>query len=458
MNESKERPSAPASGPASPAEGRARTAPLWRQLSLAAHVLLALRRGHSGTAALAEVSAELRPGVQAIAYTVWRHLGAAQALRHQLAARAPTPPVDALLCCALALDVAGADYDRHTLVNQAVEAAKRAPATRLQAAFINACLRRYLRERATLHQAVADDPLARWNHPAWWVQRLQADWPAHWMDLLAQANTVPPMTLRVNRRALSRDAYGAELRRVGLDARAVGPDALALVQPCAVQDLPGFDRGWVSVQDAAAQRAAPLLLQHLAPAAARAPRPRVLDACSAPGGKTAHLLECADLDLTALDVDGQRLASVRANLQRLRLHAHLRAADAGDTQRWWDGVPFDAILLDAPCSASGIVRRHPDIRWLRRESDLAGLARQQARLLDKLWPTLRPGGCLVYATCSLFRAEGQLGVDAFLQRQADALRLPDPGHQLPQVGADGAPAADGFFYAVLRKAGGCNGA
>jgi 16S rRNA (cytosine967-C5)-methyltransferase len=219
--------------------------------------------------------------------------------------------------------------------------------------------------------------------------------------------------------------------------------------------LPGFAEGALSVQDAGAQLAAPLLLNALD---ATASRPRVLDACAAPGGKTAHLLERADLDLTALDIDPARCERIRDNLRRLGLAARVLAADAAQPFSWWDGEPFDGILLDAPCTASGIVRRHPDVRWLRRESDVAQLERVQAQLLDTLWPLLRPGGCLVFCTCSVFRAEGSDQAQAFLARHTDARILPAPGHLLPTNGARTTAVPDnaigdhdGFFYAAFRK-------
>jgi len=229
-----------------------------------------------------------------------------------------------------------------------------------------------------------------------------------------------------------------------------------LLRPLPVSRLPGFAEGDVSVQDAAAQQAAELLLARPLPAGAR-----VLDACAAPGGKTAHLLELADLDLLAIDRDAARLVRVDETLARLGLHATTRAADAADPASWWDGRLFDAILLDAPCSASGIVRRHPDVRWLRRDSDIAALVASQARLLDALWPLLVPGGRLLYCTCSLFRAEGQAQIDAFLQRRGDAFipaSPPSPGHLLPLPDNDEtrpAPAlaasADGFFLTLIEK-------
>ncbi|HSV70278.1 MAG TPA: 16S rRNA (cytosine(967)-C(5))-methyltransferase RsmB, partial [Methylibium sp.] len=378
-------------------------------------------------------------------------------LRRRLAAKAPPPWVDALLLAALALAVGErAGYAPHTLVSQAVEAAKRR--ARASAGFVNAVLRRFLRERGALLAAVAGEPEAAWNHPRWWVQRLEADWPEHAQALLAAAHRRAPMTLRVNARQGTVEDYLARLAAAGLAARAVAlPDqpavhAIELVQPCPVERLPGFADGAVSVQDLAAQQAAPLLL-----GAGLPPGARVLDACAAPGGKTAHLLELAELDLLALDADPARLARVGATLQRLGLAAGLRAADARDTAAWWDGRPFDAILLDAPCTASGIVRRHPDVPWLRRAADIAALARTQAALLDALWPLLKPGGRLLYATCSVFRAEGSSQIDAFLQRTADARLRPSPGHLLPladnetQPQPAARPLADGFFYALLQR-------
>jgi 16S rRNA (cytosine967-C5)-methyltransferase len=236
----------------------------------------------------------------------------------------------------------------------------------------------------------------------------------------------------------------------GIAARALGGPAVLLEAPKPVDALPGFRTGEVSVQDLSAQRAAPLLLgPGLRPGA------RVLDACAAPGGKTAHLLELADLDLLALDQDATRLRKVDETLARLGLAAATRAADASRPADWWDGRPFDAILLDAPCSASGIVRRHPDVPWLRRAGDIPALAARQAALLDALWPLLAPGGRLLYATCSVFRAEGQDVIDAFLQRQPGAALAPEgasPGHLLPvpDNASPGGVAGDGFFYALLH--------
>jgi 16S rRNA (cytosine967-C5)-methyltransferase len=437
--------------------------PLSELLGHAADALQAVRAGRSLDDALAPCPAQARPGTQAISFHVLRWLGSAQALRAKLAPKTPPPAIDALLCCALALlwPPGAPPYADHTLVDQAVRAARaRGAKGRDGGAFINAVLRRFLRERETwVVQLTAPDAdaVARWNHPAWWVARLRADWPAHWQQLLEADNRHPPMMLRVNARRADAAAFVARLAALDIGARAIGSHAVVLDKPRPVAQIPGFAEGEVSVQDAAAQRAAPLLI-----GAGLAANARVLDACAAPGGKTAHLLELAALDVLALDRDALRLTRVGETLGRLGLHARLLAADAGDPAAWWDGVAFDAILLDAPCSASGIVRRHPDVRWLRRASDIAALAGTQARLLDALWPLLKPGGRLLYCTCSVFKAEGEASIDAFLQRQRGdgrARRLPAPGHLLPladngDVGA-GSPAhiaSDGFFYALVEKA------
>ena len=438
---------------------------LSRLLQGVARALQEIRAGRSGSVVLDAVPAAQRPGVQALLFHVLRHLGLAEALRQQLAPRKPSPPADALLCAALALvcDAQQAPYEPFTLVNQAVEAAKAQSATRTQAAFVNACLRRFLREREALLRAVRGDEQALWNHPRWWVRRLRQDHPQHWQQILQANNQHAPMVLRVNKQKTTLALYQQALAAINCEAVPVGDAGLVLARALPVQELPGFADGAVSVQDAAAQMAAPLLLAGL-----DLERPlRVLDACAAPGGKTAHLLEWAGpqapLQVTALDVDPQRCERIRGTLTRLGLQAQVLAADAGRPQDWWQqhcgGEPFDAILLDAPCTASGIVRRHPDVRWLRRESDIAQLAAIQAHLLATLWPLLRPGARMLYCTCSVFRAEGDAQVQAFLAHNTDARLLPSPGHLLPGLGSNGKGVPDnlpgehdGFFYALLQKA------
>ena len=424
-----------------------------RLLGQAADAVEAVRAGRSLTEALARCPADVRPGVQALSFHVLRRLGQAQAAREWLAPKAPPKSIDALLLSALALlwRDGEAPYADHTLVDHAVSVARqRRPAS---AAFVNAVLRRFVREQPAVLAAVQRTVPGRYNHPGWWVERLQADWPTQWQDVLAANDRRPPMTLRVNRRRGSVADYLARLQAAGLPGQAVGAHGVVLDTPCPVQRLPGFADGDVSVQDASAQIAAPLLLD----GAALPPGARVLDACAAPGGKTAHLLELADLDVLALDQDATRLARVDDTLRRLHLQATTRHGDASHPDTWWDGQAFDAILLDAPCTASGIVRRHPDVRWLRRASDVTALATTQAQLLDALWPLLKPGGRLLYCTCSVFKAEGQAQIDAFLQRQSNAQRLAtpaSPGHLLPRPDngtAASTASGDGFYYALLHK-------
>jgi len=435
--------------------------PLSRQLQATAAVVQAVRAGRSLTAELASVTPELRPGVQALTFQVMRQLGRAIALRERLASKAPPPAADALLCTALALGWSGdgASYPVHTLVNQTVEAARQQRQTQAQSGFINACLRRFLREREALVAETDKDPQAQWNHPRWWVARVQNEYPEDWQKLLAMAQQPAPMSLRVDTRHQSVAEYQAQLQAMGLLAKQVGASGLQLDRAVPVHQLPGFELGHVSVQDAAAQVAAPLLLKGFEAERAW----RILDACAAPGGKTGHLLACyPNAQVLALDVDAVRCQRIEDNLQRLgaqaQARAQVRAADAAQPAQWWDGVTFDAILLDAPCTASGIVRRHPDVRWLRRPGDSAQLAQIQAQLLKALWPLLTPGGRLLYCTCSVFRSEGDDTVQAFLQRNTDARMLPSPGHLIPGKIPMGLPVEhnalgehDGFYYALLEK-------
>lgn len=439
--------------------------PLWQQLAAVAEGLQMILAGQSGTAALAAVPVRLRPGVQALLFQVLRQLGRAQALRKQLASKAPPAKVDALLCAALALawDTEQAPYEPFTLVNQTVEAAKHGGLLR-QAGFLNACLRRFLRERDALVAATDKDSLARWNHPQWWLERLKKDHPQDWQRILLANNAQAPMSLRANKQKTTPAQYQQALAAMDIESTLFGADGVQLTQAHAVHVLPGFADGVVSVQDGAAQLAAPLLLQGL-----DLTQPlQVLDACAAPGGKTAHLLEYAGaaspMQVTALEVDAVRSERIHDTLQRTGLqdHAKVIVADAGQPAQWWQqangGQQFDAILLDAPCTASGIVRRHPDVRWLRRETDVAQLAAIQSQILDALWPLLKAGGRMLYCTCSVFKAEGDEQVQAFLARNSQAKLLPSPGHLIPGMSAqggalpdNGAGDHDGFFYALLQK-------
>lgn len=430
--------------------------PLWRQLQSATQILMEVNGGVSGSVAIERVPANLRGGVQALTFIAWRNMGRAQAIRSKIVKRLPPPFTDSLLCLVLALawDVTQAPYDEFTLVNQAVECSKRTPNSNAQANFLNACLRRFLRERVHLVSATDQEPAARWNHPVWWIKRLKQEYPGHWQTLLNSANRHPPMTLRVNVRKVSPAKYLQHLKNAGIEVSHVAGALIELATPVAVNVLPGFHHGHVSVQDGAAQMAARLLLG----AKPNDASPRILDACAAPGGKTAHLLEICDAAVLALEVDSNRAARIRQTLDRLGLNAAIQCVDAAATGTWWDGKPFDYVLLDAPCTASGIVRRHPDIRWLRRETDILKLATEQKKLLAALWPTLKPGGKLLFCTCSIFRAEGGDQVNSFLASNKDAALMPSPGHLLPQnehseqdVEDNQLGDHDGFFYALFEK-------
>ena len=317
---------------------------------------------------------------------------------------------------------------------------------------LNAVLRNAQRSGPELQQALADDPVFVSAHPLWLLERLQQDWPDQWPAMVAANNAHPPFCLRVNRRLTGRDAYLEKLAEAGLEASACqwSADGIRLAEPCPVEQLPGFGEGWVSVQDEAAQLAAPLLQL--------APGQRVLDACAAPGGKTCHMLEREPGlgAVLALDAESLRLQKVAQNLERLGLAAELVVADARDRAAWWDGQPFDRMLLDAPCSATGVIRRHPDIKLTRQRADIAPLAALQGQLLDALWPTLATGGVLLYATCSVLPQENTQIIGAFLERTRDARELPiEEGFGLAQGhGRQLLPqqrGADGFYYARLVK-------
>lgn len=337
----------------------------------------------------------------------------------------------------------------HAAVAATVEAT-RALARGGFAKLVNAILRRWLRERDALNARLDRDTVARHAHPRWLVDAFVRDWPEHADAILAANNAPAPPMLRVNTRRTTRDRMLAALAQAGCEAQphAFLRDAITLAANTDVTRLPGFGEGHFSVQDGAAQCAADLLdLQS---------GQRVLDACAAPGGKACHMLERAEVQLVALDADARRAGLIHANFARLGLHGDARTGDAGDPPAWWDGKPFDRILLDAPCSATGVIRRHPDIKLHRRAGDIAQLTGEQRRLLDALWPLLAPGGRLVYATCSVLRDENARIVEGFLAAHADAhaaaAELPvghvaGPGRQI----LPGEGGLDGMFYAVLAK-------
>ena len=454
-------------------------------LDQAAQAVGGVREGAALPAALAARFAALpaatvalsRGAVQDIAYRTVRRLGTVDWLLRERISKAPPPAVANLLACALALlldDEATAAYAPFTVVDQAV----RATGARREAAFakglVNAVLRGFLRERDALLAAAGNDDVARWNYPQWWIDATRAAWPDAWQSILAAGNLQGPLTLRVNARRATVGAYLERLRAEGIDAIQVGEHAVRLAHALPVDRIPGFAAGDVSVQDAGAQLAAQWLDVR--------DGMRVLDACAAPGGKTGHLLELADLDLVALESDAARAARIGENLARLGLSAKVIVGDAAAPSAWYDGRPFDRILADVPCSASGIVRRHPDVRWLRRPADIGRLVSEQRRIVDALWPLVKPGGELLYVTCSIFPEEGDEQARRFESSHPDAVRLDAPGQLLPtsasaaSAGASAKEAAsgptagaryharadaspepdcaadhDGFFYARFQK-------
>ena len=369
-----------------------------------------------------------------------RRYGRMQAVVRELSHRARGDAlVEALLWCSLyALE--SQRYADYTVVDQAVRACTALERWSAKG-YVNALLRSYLRSRATLEARLQADPEARYQHPRWWIEQLKDAYPEAWRAILAAGNTHPPMCLRVNRRRVPLEVYEDKLRAAGIAARRIDDEALLLERPQPMDELPGFAAGEVSVQDAGAQRAARLL----EPAAGE----RVLDACAAPGGKAGHILEKAEVELTALEADPARCVRLERNLARLGFHPVVKSVDCRRVADWWDGLPFDRVLADVPCSASGIVRRHPDIKWLRRSGDLAAFAQRQGEILEALWQVLRPGGKLLYATCSVFAQENDAVIDAFIARAPRAARLPLPdgaaAQELPNA------ERDGFYYALIHK-------
>ncbi len=434
--------------------------PLSHSLLAAARALAQVEAGWSLTEALDEVHDDLRPSAQALTFYAMRHWGRAMGLRGQLVQRVPpNETVYALIGLSLCLlDVAMAAeqsapdpdaplYTAHTLVDQSVQATQWQQSMMAFKGLVNAVLRRFQRERPDLVAALGDDEQARWNHQGWWIQALQKAYPDDWQRVLRVDNTHPPLTLRVNTRKITRQAVQEAFAEKNMGCSPSGIAGLVLDIPRPIASLPGYAQGWWSVQDAGAQLAAPLLEVR--------DGMRVLDACAAPGGKTAHLLELADIQLTALDVEPGRLARVGQNLERLglmRKGVSLLAADASRVQDWWDGKPFDAVLADVPCTASGIVRRHPDIRWLRRSKDIRKTVQLQREILDALWSVVAPGGKLLLVTCSIFPEEGEMLAQWFLTRHTQAERLAAPGQLLPCEPSEVDVAGhDGFFYALFSR-------
>ena len=410
--------------------------------TLAAHILDTVLSGKNLTDTLATawrqhpaLAPAERAAVMDITHGALRHYGWLRGALDKLLSRPLTDShIDRLLIVAL-YQLEHTQAAPYAIVDHAVRVASAHEGGRLKG-LTNAVLRNFQRRHDELAAALRREPTAFWNHPDWWVGAVQQAYPKDWKAILTASNQHPPMTVRVNRRRLSVADWLTRLQEAGLEGVVLEGDAVRLVKPVPVDKLPGFAEGDVSVQDAGAQLAADWLEV--------ADGMRVLDACAAPGGKTCHLLERAQLNLTAVDNDANRLQRVQSNLTRLGLSARCLTGDASRPKAWWDGQMFDRVLADVPCSASGVARRHPDIKWTRRPTDIPSLGRQQGALADALWALVAPGGKMLYATCSIFPTENRRQVDAFLTRhvnaelERDIQLLPDENH-------------DGFYYALIRK-------
>ena len=430
---------------------------LRQSLKFAAHARELIEAGATLEKALvlagAGATREERSAMQSLVYSAMRRVLLTEEIIRHIANRLPTPAVRHLLACALS-ELIDHPNKGYAIVNETIIATKSDAATAPAAGFVNACLRRFTRDRATLLPQLLKDPCVQFNAPHWWIERLDKTLGRRTADkVLALQLKRPPLTLRVNRRKTTPEAWCQLAQAQRIDARPLARDAVLVSRPVPVELLSGFSEGLVSVQDAGAQ----LAVDFLAPRSGE----RLLDACAAPGGKTAHLLERCDCEVTALEVDPIRAARIQENLTRLSLTAHVACADATQTGAWWNGRLFDAILLDAPCTASGIVRRHPDIVFFREPRDITELAKQQQKLLNALWPCLKTSGRLLYVVCSIFDEEGRQQIQKFLDSHSDAQLTPLPGFEVGEMkllpseegpdefGLEG--PHDGFFYALLTK-------
>ncbi|QWD83507.1 16S rRNA (cytosine(967)-C(5))-methyltransferase RsmB [Polynucleobacter sp. MWH-P3-07-1] len=424
--------------------------PLSEAITIAAQALGEVMHGRSLGEVLEQLSAQERPIVQSLTFDALRKWTSSQELIKEFVPKTPPPETAHLLSVAIALFLHGEQkaYAAHTIVDQAVEACGQYDKTLYAKGMVNAVLRKVSQKlQAVVDKGYAPDPISMY-YPAWWRANLKKSYPKEWQAIGFQQAQRAPLILRVNERQHTRDQYQAMLSQVGIASKTIDtlagiplPSALILEEAVPVSDLPEFYSGAVSVQDAGAQLAAILLNPQAGDL--------ILDACAAPGGKTAHLLELADADVVALEIDKERLTRIGGNLDRLRLHSERVQILRGDASQpsWWDGRSFDKILLDAPCSASGIVARHPDIPFLRRASDIAQLQQKQQGILAQAWKMLKPDGVLLYITCSIFPEEGEDQAKWFAAEYPNALRLSAPGQILPSA------TNDGFYYALFKKNG-----
>ncbi|MEJ2173419.1 MAG: 16S rRNA (cytosine(967)-C(5))-methyltransferase RsmB [bacterium] len=420
------------------------SAALANVLQAATRIVARVAAGKSLSAEMARAADEgfaaPRAALIDVTHGTLRRYGRSQAIVRSLSRQGRGDPlVEALLWCALYV-LESRRHAQYTVVDQAVRACALLEKWSAKG-FVNALMRRFLRERKLIEARLRDDAEARYQHPGWWIELLREAYPADWARVLEAGNTHPPMCLRVNRLRAEPQEMLDRLAAAGFAADRMGAVGLLLARPVPVDRLPGFAQGALSVQDAGAQRAVEYLdLQ---------PKLRVLDACAAPGGKSAHILETADVALTALDVDGVRCQRIEQNFERLGLTGRVINADCRSLSSWWDGRDFDRVLADVPCSASGVARRHPDIKWIRRRDDLRVLATRQVEILEALWRVLAPGGKLLYVTCSVFPQENDAVIELFLRNRADAQRLALPADGPAQCLPDA--RHDGFFFAQLAK-------
>ena len=429
------------------------TLALSEAISIAAQAISEVMSGRSLTEVLDELEPHERPIVQSLSFDALRKWVRSHELIKQFIPKNPPPEVDHLLSVAIALflneNSDGKGYAAHTIVDQAVSACANYDKTMYAKGLVNAVLRKVslIVQPAEGQARFAPDPIAMFV-PPWWRANLKRHYSKDWQSILFAQAKRAPLILRVNQKQYSREQYQALLNELGITSTFIDQvagvkllSALVLSNPVPVSELPGFYSGAVSVQDSGAQLAAILLSPQ--------PGERILDACAAPGGKTAHLLELANCEMLALELDGERLGKITGNLDRLRLHSDNVQVLRGDASKssWWDGRPFDKILLDAPCSASGIVARHPDIPFLRREADIKSLQHKQRSILEQAWKMLKPEGLMLYVTCSVFPEEGEEQAIWFAAQHSNALRLSAPGQILPT------DISDGFYYALFKKNG-----
>ncbi|MCZ4296082.1 16S rRNA (cytosine(967)-C(5))-methyltransferase RsmB [Vibrio sinaloensis] len=418
----------------------------------AANVLFqVVDKGHSLSSALPAAQQTIKPRdhalLQEICYGALRYLPRLESIANELMDK-PLKGKQRVFHHLILVGIYQLSFMRipaHAAVGETVEGTSTLKGPRLRG-LINAVLRNYQRNQEELDAIAVSHNAGKYGHPSWLLKLLQESYPEQWQEIVEANNNKAPMWLRVNHQHHSRDEYLELLKNENIDntIHSEAKDAVKLAAPCDVTKLPGFEKGWVSVQDAAAQ----LSINYLTPQDGEL----ILDCCAAPGGKTAHILERTQgCEVVAIDCDDTRLKRVHDNLQRLNLKAKVICGDARNPQDWWQGEQFDRILLDAPCSATGVIRRHPDIKWLRRADDIAALAELQSEILDAMWQQLKPGGTLVYATCSITPQENKEQVKAFLARTSDAQLqgsdVSNPGRQI----LPGEEDMDGFYYAILTK-------